>query len=57
MGKKTKEHRKKVKARNTKIRQEEKQVEKLRQLIFNEAKQRYYDNLSGNTQNTFQIKL
>jgi hypothetical protein len=57
MGKNAKEHRKKVKARNTKIRQEEKQVEKLRQLIFNEAKQRYYDNLSGKTENTFQIKL
>ena len=26
-------------------------------LIFEEAKKRYYDNLSGNTQNTFQIKL
>jgi hypothetical protein len=57
MGKKTKEHRKKVKARNTKIRQEEKKVEKLRRVIFEEAKKRYYDNLSGNTENTFQIKL
>jgi hypothetical protein len=57
MGKNAKEHRKKVKARNTKIRQEEKQVEKLRRVIFEEAKKRYYDNLSGNTENTFQIKL
>jgi hypothetical protein len=57
MGKNAKEHRKKVKARNARIRAEEKQVEKLRRVIFEEAKQRYYDNLSGNTQQTFQIKL
>ena len=57
MGVNKKEHRKKVKARNTRIRAEEKQVEKLRRVIFEEAKQRYYDNLSGNTQQTFQIKL
>jgi hypothetical protein len=57
MGVNKKEHRKKVKARNARIRDEEKQVEKLRRVIFEEAKQRYYDNLSGNTQNTFQIKL
>ena len=29
----------------------------MRRVIFEEAKQRYYDNLSGNTQQTFQIKL
>jgi ABC-type polar amino acid transport system ATPase subunit len=57
MGVNKKEHRKKVKARNARIRAEEKQVEKLRRVIFEEAKQRYYDNLSGNTQQTFQIKL
>ena len=57
MGKKAKDHRKKVKARNARIRGEEKEIEKMRRVIFEEAKKRYYDNLSGNTQNTFQIKL
>jgi hypothetical protein len=57
MGKAAKEHRKKVKARNARIRAEEKEIEKMRRVIFEEAKQRYYDNLSGNTENTFQIKL
>jgi hypothetical protein len=57
MGVKKKEHRKKVKARNARIRAEEKEIEKMRRVIFEEAKKRYYDNLSGNTQNTFQIKL
>ena len=41
MGKKTKEHRKKVKARNARIRAEEKEIEKMRRVIFEEAKQRY----------------
>jgi hypothetical protein len=57
MGVNKKEHRKKVKARNARIRTEEKEIEKMRRVIFDEAKKRYYDNLSGNTQNTFQIKL
>jgi hypothetical protein len=57
MGVNKKEHRKKVKARNARIRAEEKEIEKMRRVIFEEAKQRYYDNLSGKTENTFQIKL
>ena len=43
MGKKTKEHRKKVKARNERLKGEERAVEKLRRQIFEEAKQRYLD--------------
>jgi uncharacterized protein (UPF0335 family) len=57
MGKKAKEHRKKVANRNQRLRAEEKEIEKIRKQIFEEAKQRYYDNLSGKTENTFQIKL
>lgn len=57
MGKKTKEHRKKVASRNQRLRAEEREIEKMRRVIFEEAKQRYYDNLSGKTENTFQIKL
>lgn len=57
MGKKTKEHRKKVKARNNRLKQEEREVEKLRRIIYEEAKQRYLDGLSAKTENTFQIKL
>jgi len=57
MGKKTKEHRKKVANRNQRLKAEEKEIEKMRRVIFEEAKQRYYDNLSGKTENTFQIKL
>ena len=57
MGKKTKDHRKKVANRNQRLRAEEKEIEKMRRVIFEEAKQRYYDNLSGKTENTFQIKL
>lgn len=57
MGKKTKEHRKKVKARNLRIKAEEREIEKMRRVIYEEAKKRYYDNLSGKTENTFQIKL
>jgi hypothetical protein len=41
MGKKAKEHRKKVKARNERMKGEERAVEKLRRQIFEEAKQRY----------------
>jgi hypothetical protein len=57
MGKKAKEHRKKVANRNQRLRAEEREIEKIRKQIFEEAKQRYYDNLSGKTENTFQIKL
>lgn len=57
MGKKDKEHRKKVKARNLRIKAEEREIEKMRRVIYEEAKKRYYDNLSGKTENTFQIKL
>jgi hypothetical protein len=57
MGKKAKEHRKKVANRNQRLKAEEREIEKMRRQIFEEAKQRYYDNLSGKTENTFQIKL
>jgi hypothetical protein len=57
MGKKAKEHRKKVASRNQRLKAEEREIEKMRRVIFEEAKQRYYDNLSGKTENTFQIKL
>jgi len=57
MGKKQKEHRKKVAKRNERLKVEEKQISSLQRKIFEEAKQRYLDNLSGNTENTFQIKL
>jgi uncharacterized protein (UPF0335 family) len=57
MGKKAKEHRKKVASRNQRLKAEEREIEKMRKQIFEEAKQRYYDNLSGKTENTFQIKL
>jgi uncharacterized protein (UPF0335 family) len=57
MGKKAKEHRKKVASRNQRLKAEEREIEKMRRQIFEEAKQRYYDNLSGKTENTFQIKL
>jgi hypothetical protein len=36
------------------LRNQEKKLEILRKIIFEEGKQRYYDNLSGNT---IQIKL
>lgn len=36
------------------IKNQEKKLEVLRKLIFEEAKQRYYDNMSGST---IQIKL
>jgi hypothetical protein len=57
MGKKQKEHRKKVAKRNERLKVEEKQISSLQRKIFEEAKQRYLDNLSGKTENTFQIKL
>lgn len=38
------------------IRNQEKKLEVLKKLIFEEGKQRYYDNLTANT-NTFQIKI
>jgi uncharacterized protein (UPF0335 family) len=57
MGKKAKEHRKRVANRNQRLKAEEREIEKMRKQIFEEAKQRYYDNLSGKTENTFQIKL
>lgn len=57
MGKKAKEHRKKVANRNQRLRAEEREVEKLRKLIYEEAKQRYMEGLSAKTENTFQIKL
>ena len=57
MGKRTKEHRKKVANRNQRLKSEEREVEKLRKLIYEEAKQRYMEGLSAKTENTFQIKL
>jgi len=57
MGKKEKEHRKKVAKRNERLKAEERQIESLQRKIFEEAKERYYANLSGKTENTFQIKL
>jgi uncharacterized protein (UPF0335 family) len=57
MGKKAKEHRKKVAKRNERVKLEEKQINNLQRKIFEEAKQRYYDNLSAKTENTLQIKL
>ena len=57
MGKRTKEHRKKVANRNQRLKAEEREVEKLRKLIYEEAKQRYMEGLSAKTENTFQIKL
>jgi hypothetical protein len=57
MGKRDKEHRKKVAKRKERLKIEERQIDSLQRKIFEEAKQRYYDNLSGKTQDTFQIKL
>lgn len=57
MGKRDKEHRKKVAKRNEQIKVQERQISNLQKQIFEEAKQRYYANLSGKTENTFQIKL
>lgn len=57
MGKKQKEHRKKVAKRNERLKVEEKQISSLQRKIFEEAKQRYLDEQSKKTQDTFQIKL
>jgi hypothetical protein len=57
MGKRDKEHRKKVAKRNERLKVEEKQIDNLQRKIFEEAKQRYLDGLSAKTENTFQIKL
>lgn len=48
-------HRKRVAKRNAKLRADEIAVERLRQQIFQEAKQRYLDKQSGQTENTFSI--
>jgi hypothetical protein len=57
MGKKAKEHRKKVAKRNERLKQDERAVDKLRKQIFEEARQRYMDKQSGDTQGTFQINV
>ena len=57
MGKKQKEHRKKVAKRNERLKVEERQIDSLQRKIFEEAKQRYLDEQSKKTQDTFQIKL
>ena len=51
MGKKTKEHRKKVQKRNQQIRQDEKAIIHLREQIFKEAKARYEAEQSEKTTN------
>jgi hypothetical protein len=51
-----KAHRERIQKRNTKINQDEKMVEHLRQQIFLEAKARYEQELSGKTEdNTWNI--
>ena len=57
MGKREKEHRKKVAKRNERLKVEERQIDSLQRKIFEEAKQRYLDEQSKKTQDTFQIKL
>ena len=57
MGKKQKEHRKKVAKRNERLKVEERQIDSLQRKIFEEAKKRYLDEQSKKTQDTFQIKL
>jgi hypothetical protein len=52
-----KEHNKRVEKRNIKLKADEIAVEKLRKIIFEEAKQRYLDKQSGDTENTFTINL
>lgn len=52
-----KAHNKRIQQRREQLKQDERAVEKLRRQIFEEAKQRYLDNLSGNTENTFKIDL
>jgi hypothetical protein len=50
-------HRKRVQKRNNQLKADERAVERLRQQIFEESRQRYLDKQSGDTENTFQIKL
>ena len=57
MGKRDKEHRKKVAKRKERLKIEERQIDSLQRKIFEEAKQRYLDEQSKKTQDTFQIKL
>ena len=57
MGKREKEHRKKVAKRNERLKVEERQIDSLQRKIFEEAKQRYLDEQAKKTQDTFQIKL
>jgi len=52
MGKKAKEHRKKVAKRNEKIKQDEKAIVHLQRKIYEEAKARYEAEQSGKTNNT-----
>jgi len=49
MGKRDKDHRKKVAKRNERLKMEKRKM-------FEELKQKYLNGLSGNTENTFQIK-
>ncbi len=51
-----KEHRKRVEKRNNQLKADERAVNKLRQQIFEEARQRYLDKQSGTTE-TFKINL
>ena len=57
MGKRDKQHRKKVAKRNERLKVEERQIDSLQRKIFEEAKQRYLDEQAKKTQDTFQIKL
>ena len=52
MGKKTKEHRKRVAKRNEKLKQDEKAIIHLQKQIYEEAKARYEAEQSGKTNNT-----
>jgi len=52
MGKKAKEHRKKVAKRNERIKQDEKAIVHLQRKIYEEAKARYEAEQSGKTNNT-----
>jgi hypothetical protein len=51
-----KEHRKRVEKRNNQLKADERAVNKLRQQIFEEARQRYLDKQSGTTE-TFKLNL
>lgn len=52
MGKKAKEHRKKVAKRNEKLKQDERAIVHLQKQIYEEAKARYEAEQSGKTNNT-----